>query len=68
MSAAGSEPEGGADALIEDDSDRRPTQMAYVHGTTVPWLFTIAWILALLALVAYLAVYAVPDLGKWGAP
>ena len=54
--------------MIEDDSDRRPTQMAYVHGTTVPWLFTIAWILALLALVAYLAVYAVPDLGKWGAP
>jgi hypothetical protein len=61
----------GADvmpALVECASDARETAMVYGEGSRFPrWLMAV-WLVAMMSLVAYMVIYALPDLRLWGRP
>ncbi len=70
-SAGASDPavmEAGLPELVESNTDRHETLMAYDPSSRIPILVVLVWVCAFTSLGIYCASYYFPDLAAWRAP
>lgn len=60
--------EAASPALVESASDDRETRMTYDETARIPWWVLMVWVCAMGGFAAYMIVYMLPDLARWGSP